>query len=42
MFGKVRFAMMKLKLPVAGLAIAMLAGCNMYVLHIVRRQAKCQ
>ena len=32
MFGKIRFAMIKLKLPVAGLAIALLSCCNMYVI----------
>jgi len=37
MFGKIRFTMMKLKLPVAGFAIAMLAGCNMYVIDFENR-----
>jgi len=37
MFGKIRFAIMKLKLPVAGLAIALLSGCNMYVIDFENR-----
>ena len=31
MFGKIRFVIMKLKLPISSLAIALLSGCNMYV-----------
>ena len=37
MFGKIRFATMKLKLPVASLAIALLSGCNMYVIDFEDR-----
>ena len=37
MFGNIRFTMTKLKLPVAGLAIALLSGCNMYVIDFENR-----
>ena len=37
MFGNIRFAMMKQKLPVAGLAIALLSGCNMYLIDFENR-----
>ena len=37
MFGNIRFAMIKQKLPVAGLAIALLSGCNMYVIDFENR-----
>ena len=37
MFGKTCFATMKLKLPLAGLAVTLLSGCNMYVIDVESR-----
>ncbi len=37
MFGKIRSIMMELKLPVSGLAVALLSGCNMYVIDFENR-----
>ena len=37
MFGRTCFATMKLKLPIAGLAVALLSGCNMYVIDVENR-----
>ena len=37
MLGKTRFAMMKLKLPIVGFAVALLSGCNMYVIDFENR-----
>ena len=37
MFGKIRSAMMELKLPISGLAVALLSGCNMYVIDFENR-----
>ena len=37
MFGRTCFATMKLKLPIAGLAVTLLSGCNMYVIDVENR-----
>ena len=34
MLGKTCFSIMKLKLPIAGLAVALLSGCNMYLIDL--------
>ncbi len=37
MFGKIRSIMMELKLPISVLVVALLSGCNMYVIDFENR-----
>lgn len=37
MFGSTRFALTRLRMPTAGLALAVLTGCNMYVIDFENR-----